>query len=195
MIQVNPIIFDIFMKPFEKLALHEKRKELISQAKGRALEIGAGTGVNFGYYNIENISELTVIDLKFNDIIKNHSLNKKLKINYIEVSAEKIPFPDNTFDVVVSTLIFCSVNNPMKALNEVYRVLKKGGKIYFIEHVLPEEKGYRKLVNNLNGLWKKVGKCNINRETLKNIKNANFKVVDYERFGKGIFIKGIALKE
>ncbi|GAA0180351.1 hypothetical protein SH2C18_30590 [Clostridium sediminicola] len=195
--ELTPTIFNMFMKPLEKSALHERRCKLISKVNGKVLEIGAGTGVNFNYYKNEKISDLTVIDLKFNNIIKNHPLNKIRKVNFLEGNVEKIPFQDNTFDSVVSTLIYCSVDNPEMVLNEVYRVLKPGGRVYFIEHVLPEKKHYRNLLNTLNGAWKMIGKCNVNRETLKLIKKSNFKVIDFERFGKAcfIFIKGIGVKE
>jgi len=184
------------MKPFEKRALSKIRRELISQVKGNVLEIGAGTGVNFDYYIKANLSKLTVLYLKFNSLISNKSLNSQMNIQYVEGSAEKLPFPDESFDTVVSTLIYCSVDNPEKALNEVHRVLKPGGKMYFIEHVLPEEKHCKHLVNSLNDTWKCIGKCNVNRETYKLIKKANFKVEGFDKFGKGvfIFIKGIGVK-
>ena len=70
MLELTPRIFNLFMKPLESKALHKRRSKLIPEAKGNTLEIGAGTGVNFDYYNKENISKLTVLDLKFNSLIK-----------------------------------------------------------------------------------------------------------------------------
>lgn len=194
--EVLPYIFNAFMKPFETKALKKRRKRLIEKVSGNVLEIGAGTGANYSYYVTSRIESLTIVDLKFNDLIKNHEFNNDTSVNYIAGSAENLPFEDKTFDSVVATLIFCSVGDPDKALKEVYRVLKPGGKIYFIEHVLPEEAVYRNTVNTLNSTWKKIGKCNVNRETLKNIKKANFRVEDVERFGKAffIFIAGIGIK-
>jgi len=196
MIEISSKIYNLFMKPLEKRALSKRRRELVPQAKGNVLEIGAGTGVNFDYYINENLTKLTVVDLKFNSLITNKPLNSHININYVVASAENLPFADETFDSVVSTLIYCSVDNPQKTLSEVYRVLKPGGKMYFIEHVLPEEKPYRNLVNSLNNTWKCIGKCNVNRETFKLIEKANFKVESFERIGSGvlIFIKGIGVK-
>ena len=196
MIEISAKIFDLFMKPFEKRALSKRRKELIPRAKGNVLEIGAGTGVNFDYYIAKNLSKLTVVELKLNGLITNKPLNSHIDIHYVVGNVEKLPFPEGTFDSVVSTLIYCSVDNPDKALSEVYRVLKPGGRMYFIEHVLPEEKHCKHLVNSLNDTWKCIGKCNVNRETLKIIKKAKFRVENYEQFGKGvfIFIKGIGVK-
>lgn len=190
------IIFNLFMMPFEKISLHKRRKELITKANGKVLEIGSGGGINFNYYNSKNIKLLNVLDLKFNKFILNHKLNKEIKINYITANAEKLPFEDKYFDTVVVTLTFCAINNPNKALEEIHRVLKDDGKLIFIEHVLPHDKCYRNLADSLNNIWKKVGKCNINCDTYKNIENAKFKITNYEKFGNKVFvfIKGIAYK-
>ena len=190
------VIFNLFMLPFEKLALHKRRKDIISKVKGNVLEVGSGGGLNFNYYDKENVQSLTVMDLKFNKFIKNHELNNKININYLLGNIEIIPFEDNTFDSVVGTLIFCSVENQEKALKEIHRVLKPGGKLYFLEHVMPEAKHYIKIANACNSSWKKIGKCNINRETHKRIREANFKIEEFEMFGKEcfIFVKGIGIK-
>ena len=71
------IIFNLFIFPFEKVLLHKRRKELITNVKGKVLEIGSGGGVNFNYYNSKNIELLNVLDLKFNKFIMNHKLNKE----------------------------------------------------------------------------------------------------------------------
>ena len=194
--EIRNLIFNIFMFPFEKLALHKRRQELIEKVNGNVLEIGSGGGINFNYYNEELIDNLTVLDLKFNKAIKKHKLNKKININYLVANAEEIPFEDNTFDSIVATLMLCAIENQEKALKEVYRVLKPGGKLYFIEHVIPEEKHYVKIANCFNSIWKKIGKCNINRATHKTIENVNFKITEFERFGKEgfVFVRGIGIK-
>ena len=190
------IIFNLFMLPFEKISLHKRRQEIITKAKGKVLEIGSGGGVNFNYYDSKKIESLDVLDLKFNKFIMNHKLNKEMNINYITANAEKLPFADKSFDTVVATLIFCSINNPNNALKEIHRVLKDDGQLIFIEHVLPHDKFCKDLANFLNGTWKKIAKCNINCDTYKNIENANFKISNYEKFGNKVFvfIKGIAYK-
>ena len=190
------IIFNLFMLPFEKISLHKRRQEIITKAKGKVLEIGSGGGVNFNYYDSKKIESLDVLDLKFNKFIMNHKLNKEININYITANAEKLPFADKSFDTVVATLIFCSIDNPNNALKEIHRVLKDDGQLIFIEHVLPHDKFCKDLANSLNGTWKKIAKCNINCDTYKNIENANFKISNYEKFGNKVFvfIKGIAYK-
>ena len=114
--EIITIIFNLFMLPFEKISLNKRRKELITKANGKVLEIGSGGGINFNYYNPKNIKSLKVLDLKFNKFILNHKLNKKINIDYITANAENLPFEDKTFDTVVVTLTFCAINNPTKAL-------------------------------------------------------------------------------
>ena len=185
------------MLPFEKISLHKRRKELISKASGNVLEIGPGSGINFNYYNPKNINSLKILDLKFNKFILNHKLNKQMNIDYIIANAENLPFEDESFDTVIVTLTLCAIDNPNKALLEINRVLKQDGKLIFIEHVLPHDKFCCKLAHSLNSTWKKIGKCNLNRYTYKNIENANFKITNYEMFGNKVFvfIKGIAYKK
>ena len=77
------------MFPFEKLALHKRRQELIGEVSGNVLEIGSGGGVNFNYYKKELISKLTILDLKFNKSIKSHKLNKEMDINSLTCSSEE----------------------------------------------------------------------------------------------------------
>ena len=129
------IIFNLFILPFEKVLLHKRRQELITNVKGKVLEIGSGGGVNFNYYNSKNIELLNVLDLKFNKFIMNHKLNKEMNINYITANAEKLPFDDKSFDTVVATLVLCSIDNPNKALEEIHRVLKDDGKLIFISSI------------------------------------------------------------
>lgn len=194
--EIITIIFNLFMMPFEKILLNKRRQEIITKANGNVLEIGSGGGINFNYYNPSSIKSLKVVDFKFNKFIKSHKLNKEINIDYITCNAENLPFEDKTFDTVVATLIFCAIDNPNKALNEIHRVLKDDGKLIFIEHVLPSDKFCKDLANKLNNSWKKIGKCNINRDAYKNISNSGFKISNYEKFGNKVFvfIKGIAYK-
>ncbi len=102
-------------------------------------------------------------------------------------------FEDDTFDSIVFTLVFCSVDDPLKGLNEVKRVLKTGGRIYFMEHVMPEHSILKNLFNRLNSSWNKLANgCNLNRETADMIRDAGFEIETLERFF-GAFIVGRAI--
>ena len=99
------------------------------------LEIGFGEGANYQYYP-SNL-KLYALDPFINKftIDKSKYLKKSITWHTLEARAEDIPFPDETFDVVVSTLVFCSVIDPEKSLLEVIRVLKNGGVFLCVEHI------------------------------------------------------------
>jgi ubiquinone/menaquinone biosynthesis C-methylase UbiE len=94
----------------------------------------------------------------------------------VDAPAERLPFADATFDVVVSTLVLCSVPDPARALGEVHRVLRPGGCLVFLEHVAAEgNRGRRFWQRLLEPLWLQVsGNCHVTRRTAASIAAAGF---------------------
>lgn len=188
----NRIYYNTFMFPFEKLLLGRLRKKLICRATGSTLEIGFGTGVNLKYYDFDKIDSLIMMDRNPEYSIADLD-NSKIKV--IEADAMKLPFDDNSFDSVVFTLVFCSVDEPDRGLAEIKRVLKDNGTLIFIEHVLPEGNLSKKLVNGANSTWKSISHgCNINRETTLSIRDAGFSIDDSDISRNGVFVSGLAKK-
>lgn len=117
--------------------------------------------------------------------------------------AEQLDVPDCSVDVVVSTLVLCSVGSLIGSLAEVRRVLKPGGRFIFIEHVAaPQGSALRTVQNLVNPLWNVVADgCNLNRETWVEMERAGFASLTYERFmvtggmsGLTPIIAGVAVK-
>ena len=123
----------------ERAGLGEMRRELLATARGRVLELGAGTGHNLPYYT----SEVTELMMTEPDPHMASRLRERLvkdgtianKPTVAVTPAEDLPFDDDSFDTVVATLVLCTVGNPQKALAEARRVLVEGGRLLFIEHV------------------------------------------------------------
>ncbi len=185
-------LYDSIMKPLENIKLSQIRRNLISNAFGRVLEMGAGTGVNFKYYDLSKIYKVSIIDRKISDILKERVPKGS---ETIEGDVSNLPFCDKYFDTVIGTLLFCSVDQPEKAFSEVYRVLKPEGKFLLLEHVLSDVPKYAKMQNKLNIVWPKIADgCNLNRETEKILNECGFKFDKKGSFAKGIFIWGIATK-
>jgi ubiquinone/menaquinone biosynthesis C-methylase UbiE len=100
----------------------------------------------------------------------------------VRAPAEELPFPDGAFDVAVSTLVLCTVGDQARALAELRRVLKPGGKLLFIEHVRSDEPRLARWQDRLNRVNQVVGHgCNCNRSTLDAIRASGFTVTELER--------------
>ncbi|NPA53769.1 MAG: class I SAM-dependent methyltransferase [Aquificae bacterium] len=164
-----------FMKNLEWYLHHvygDYKKELFSKLGKNVLEIGAGTGTNLPYY--KEGTNLTVIEPS-KDMLS-YFLKKAdkypLNIRVKEGFAENLPFEDNSFDGVVSTLVLCSVQSPVKVVEEIRRVLKPGGVFIFIEHIkAPKEGLISKTQDILYKGWKWLFEgCDLKRETGKLIK-------------------------
>lgn len=159
------------------------KKELFSGLSGKILEIGPGTGANLDYYPAN--LDLWVLEPSpyMRKYLKGKAAEIELNIHILTGVAESIPFPDNKFDAAVSTLVLCSVEDVEKSLAEILRVLKPGGRFYFIEHVAaPEQSRLHTLQNWITPFWKFIADgCHPNRETAELIKKSGFTDLNIER--------------
>lgn len=181
--------YDFLMSPLEKRKFKEIREELLSLAKGTVLEIGAGTGVNFPLY--KSPDKVVAIEPSQHMIEHSHSKQRQAQvpIDMVQASAEELPFDSDRFDTVVATLVFCTIPNPEKAIEEIKRVCKPGGKILLFEHVKMENRFLAGLQDLLNPAWRKIADgCNLNRDTLGLLKKHHLSVLKVDNYYKGLFI-------
>lgn len=127
--------YDRMLAPVERRYLGKLRRETLSLLPndGTILEIGAGTGANFNFY--PNCRQAIASEISFNMI--EIAKGKSASISLVRADAQDLPFPANHFDAAFATLVFCSVPDPAKALAEIIRILKPGGRIILLEHVRP----------------------------------------------------------
>lgn len=192
-------LFDLLMYPLEAVSLAARRRGLIAQAAGRVLEIGAGTGANLRHYDPGRIESLVLTDRALSDSLAERSAYWRSQaresgsnVELREADACSLPFADGSFDTVVATLVLCSVPDQREALAQIARVLRRGGRLLFIEHVRPPGPA-RHLVDSLNPLWHAVTReCNINRDTAAAIADAGFAMERFRRGGQGFLIDGVA---
>ncbi|MCY7322645.1 MAG: class I SAM-dependent methyltransferase, partial [Phormidesmis sp. CAN_BIN36] len=111
------------------------RSNLLSQVTGDTLEIGFGTGLNLSYYPAD-LKALTAIDANpgMNVLAERRIRASKIAVDHQVLNGESLPIADNRFDSVVSTWTLCSIAKVEQALREVHRVLKPGGRFFFVEH-------------------------------------------------------------
>jgi SAM-dependent methyltransferase len=159
--------YDRGFEKTEEAGLRQMRHELLAGARGRVLELGAGTGFNLGHYP-EAIESLTLVEP---DPHMTKQLRPKLAAagrvaEVVEAPGERLPFEDGSFDTVVVTLVLCTVPDPPASLAEIKRVLKPGGQMLFIEHVRSHDPGLAKWQDRLHGPWRFLGDgCHCNRDT------------------------------
>lgn len=148
----------------ERRGMRARRAAVLADAHGRTLEIGAGTGLNLPHYPAA-VSELVLTEpVKAMSVrLERRAAGAHLPARVVAAGAEELPFDDDSFDTVVSTMVFCTVEEPERALAEVARVLKPGGRLLFIEHVRSESARLARWQDRLHGPWKAFGDgCNCN---------------------------------
>lgn len=169
------------------------RKDLLKNLDGRVLEVGVGTGANLAYYP-ENV-HVTGIDFSPKMLAKAQEkvVGSRAEIELIEMDAERMNFPDNTFDFVISTCVFCSVPNPVLGLKEIRRVVKPNGKILMLEHMRSENSFVGFMLDLFNPLTVRMVGTNINRRTINNIEKAGLIVEKQDYLMTSIMRKLIIL--
>jgi SAM-dependent methyltransferase len=170
--------YDHVMQSVEDRFLSDWRRLILEDAKGRVLEIGAGTGANLPYYG-EAVEKVVACepDRHMRRILEiKGGANCRRPLEIKPWPGEALDLPDASFDTVVSTLVLCSVRDQAKVLAEIRRVLKPGGRFLFLEHVCPcDQVHHRRILRLIEPLWKRLaGNCHLTRETGRAMDAAGF---------------------
>jgi len=173
--------YDFLNQLGERRMLGPFRQRLVGAARGQVLELGAGTGANFPYYPPSATIMATEPDPFMLARARKRAAELGRAIALCQCPAEALPFADASFDTVVATLVFCSVQDPMRALTEVRRVLKPDGLFRFIEHVRAD--GFTRRVQDvLTPIQRRLGAgCHLNRRTADSIEAAGLAIVELEQ--------------
>lgn len=184
-------------------SMTEYRRQLLSGVTGDVLEIGFGTGLNLPHYSAD-VTSLTTIDPNegMGAIARKRIAESPIAVQTKPLSGEALSMADESFDNVVCTWTLCSIPNADKALSEAYRVLKPGGKFFFIEHGLSDEPGIQSWQNRLTPIQRVVADgCHLNRRIDQLVKDVfdDVEVVSFyaEDLPKvmGYFYRGIGTKK
>lgn len=199
---IIPFFYDFSMDSDQ---INEGRKSILSKiTEEKVLEIGFGTGINLKFYP-EDVKHIIGIDANEGMLkqAEKKISDSKIKIEIIHQSSESLPFADESFDAVLSTYTLCSIKNVTSALKEIFRVLKPGGKYYFLEHGLADKPLTQKLqhwLNPIQNIW--ADGCNLNRNISELISDSGLKIVELKNYYMkrdpkivGFMYEGIAVKE
>jgi len=157
----------------------KQRIKVVPQASGQVLEIGAGSGLNFKFYDQEKVEHLFALDPSEEMwSIAESSLEKKtFAIEFIKGFAEQIPLEDNAVDTILTTYTLCTIGNLEASFKEMRRVLKPGGSLIFCEHGKAPDKSVRRWQNGINPIWKRLGGgCSLIRDIPQIIEDGAFHI-------------------
>jgi len=175
------LTYDRQMISVEKAGLRAWREGLLAGAAGQVLEIGAGSGANLRFYG-PAVASLTLTEPEIPMLrrLQRQAGEQAPAATVLRAPAEDLPFEDDCFDVAVSTLVLCGVDDQPRALRELRRVLRPGGQLLFIEHVRASDARLARAQNRMNGINRFVVGCDCNRPTLDSIGDAGFTVTRVE---------------
>jgi ubiquinone/menaquinone biosynthesis C-methylase UbiE len=167
----NPVfaaLYDRMVAANERAGLDDRRADLLAGAGGATLELGAGTGLNLRHYPAA-VTELVLAepDRHMARRLRARVAKAGREAEVVEAPAEQLPFEDERFDTAVVTLVLCTVQDPARALDEIARVLKPGGRLLFLEHVRTHDARLARWQDRLERPWGWVaGGCHPNRDTV-----------------------------
>jgi len=172
-------LYDGIMDATERHGLSALRDDLLGGLHGDVVEIGAGTGVNLGHYG-DGIRSLTLLEPEgpMAGRLRARVASSGREATVLQAPAEHLPLPDDSADVVVCTLVLCTVRDPAAALAEVRRVLRPGGRFVFVEHVRApdEDPATQRLQRWVEPIWSTLGGgCHLTRDTAASIEAAGLR--------------------
>lgn len=166
--------YDTLSGPMERKGLADRRAQLLGALEGEVLEIGAGTGANLAVYPEGVTLTVTEPSGPMAQRLRQRVALERPDATVVQAPAEDLPFPDGSFDAVVSTLVLCSVTDPLAAVSEIRRVLRPGGRLVVIEHVIAKGRG-RYMQRAWEPAQKVVGRnCHLTRDTRQILDTGGF---------------------
>jgi len=176
-------------RPLIRRGFDPLRREIVGQAQGVVLEVGAGGGQNFPFYDPARTTRVEAIEPDEAMLVEaRRALSAApVPIALTRAPVEALPFPDAQFDSAVVTLVFCSVQDPERGLREVWRVLKPGETLLLLEHVRAQGKMVAWVQDALVPLSTRcMGHCHWNRDTLRMVLHTGFQTTQVRQLSGGL---------
>jgi ubiquinone/menaquinone biosynthesis C-methylase UbiE len=164
-------------------AISRMRQRVVPHAHGRVLEVGIGSGLNMRHYDKTRVTHITGLDpaLQLQPLAQKRIADAGLSVDFIGLSAEKIPLPDACFDTIVMTYTLCTIADPHAALLEMRRVLVPHGQLLYCEHGRAPDASVARWQDRLQPLWGPLGGgCQLGRDIPALLRAAGFALPDLD---------------
>lgn len=174
--------YDALNRGLNRKGFGQRRERQVAELRGSVLEVGAGTGLNVPRYRQADRLVLLEPDRTYARRLRARAAEAHVPAEVVAGRAEALPFPDESFDHVVTTLALCSVGDLDAGLAEIRRVLRPGGSLHFLEHVRGEGTTAR-WQDRLTPVHRRIADgCHLNRDTAAAIERGGFRLAELERF-------------
>lgn len=177
---ILPTLIDLTMRNRETARV---RAEWLPRAQGNVLEVGIGSGLNLPFYT-RDVRRIFGVDpsAELQEMARKRSATLPLNLDLFLQSAEcPLPLSATSIDTVVNTWTLCSIANPLQALAEMKRVLKKGGALLFVEHGRSPDATVVRWQDRLTPFWRRIsGGCHLNRKIDELVEQAGFSIGEME---------------
>lgn len=187
-LRILALVYDPFLWLGELSGMRRRRRTLLRLARGRVVEIGAGTGLNVAHYP-DSVVELVLAEP---EPAMRRRLGRRLQrhtrvARIVDAPAERLPLPEASVDTVVSTLVLCTVDDAERALREIARILRPDGQLLFIEHVRASSHLLAAFQERLLEPWRRfAGGCRCNRATVELMRSCGFDVTAADGAWRGM---------
>jgi ubiquinone/menaquinone biosynthesis C-methylase UbiE len=156
-----------------------QREKVVPLAKGRVLEIGVGSGLNFPYYDANNVATLWALDPspEMTKLAKRAARSVRFEVEFIGLPSEEIPLENDSVDTILITYTLCTIPETQVALRQMARVLRPGGDLIFCEHGAAPDVSVRRWQDRVNPIWRRLGGgCHLNRAIPDLIEQGGFRI-------------------
>jgi ubiquinone/menaquinone biosynthesis C-methylase UbiE len=176
--KILPALIDFSMR---QRPIMKQREKVIPLARGRVLEVGIGSGLNLSFYRPDQVERVWGLDpsLELQQRARSRAASAGVEVEFVGLSGEEIPIESEFFDTVVVTYTLCSIPDVSRALGEMGRVLKSGGRLLFSEHGIAPDPRVSRRQHAFDRWWSILaGGCHLTRPVPELLRRAGFQLDD-----------------